>query len=188
VTVLDAHAVIAFLTDEPARPRVEAILRTDGAAVGIGAANLAECIDVLVRLKRVPGDQAADALRLVLQRVEVLPVDEAIGRLAGALRARHYERDRRPLSLADCLALATAKILERPLATADPPLLEVAVAEQVEVIALPDQWADEPQPPPLADVDDERQSRPCGPRPDAGAARGTQRRSSGPSVAQGSTP
>jgi len=153
VTVLDAHAVIAFLTDEPARPRVEQILRVDGAAVGIGAANLAECIDVLVRLKRVPGEQAGDALRLVLHRVDVLPVDEAIGRLAGALRARHDERDRRPLSLADCLALATAKVLERPLATADRPLLDVAVAERVKVIPLPDQWAEEPQPSDAGDRD-----------------------------------
>jgi len=152
VTVLDAHAVIAFLTDELARPQVEEILRADG-VVGIGAANLAESIDVLVRLKRVPGDQAGDALRLVLQRVEVLPVDEAIGRPAGAPRARHFERDRQPVSLADCLALATTKVLERPLATADPPLLEVAAAERVEVIPLPDQWAVEPQPSHAGDGD-----------------------------------
>jgi len=85
--------------------------------------------------------------------VDVLPVDEAIGRLAGALRARHYERDRRPLSLGDCLALATAKVLERPLATADPPLLDVAVAERVKVIPLPDQWAEEPQPSDAGDRD-----------------------------------
>jgi len=102
VTVLDAHAVIAFLTDEPARPRVEQTLRTEGVAVGIGATN---------------------------------------------------NRDRQPLSLADCLALASAKVLERPLATADRPLLDVAVAERVKVIPLPDQWAEEPQPSDAGDRD-----------------------------------
>lgn len=51
MTVLDAHAIVALLTAEPAAAEVETILRNRGARSVTSAANLAEVIDVLVRLK-----------------------------------------------------------------------------------------------------------------------------------------
>jgi predicted nucleic acid-binding protein len=68
----------------------------------------------------------------------VVEVDSDIGLAAGQLHARHYDRRTRPLSLADCVALATAAELEDALATSDPPLAEAARTEQVLVIGLPD--------------------------------------------------
>lgn len=68
----------------------------------------------------------------------VVAVDESIGRLAGVLRARHYRRTGTAVSLADCVALATARRLDEPLSTADPALAAVARAEGVPVLALPD--------------------------------------------------
>lgn len=75
---------------------------------------------------------------LVAGGLEVMPVDDAIGREAGRLHAVWYDRAKRPLSLADCVALATANALGDSIATADPPLAETARAEAREVVALPD--------------------------------------------------
>jgi predicted nucleic acid-binding protein len=44
----------------------------------------------------------------------------------------------RPISLADCVALATARALHEPLVTSDAVLIEVARSEGCEVIGLPD--------------------------------------------------
>jgi predicted nucleic acid-binding protein len=70
--------------------------------------------------------------------LHVAAVDDAIGREAGRLHAAHYDRVRRPLSLADCLALATALTLGDVLATADAPLADAARAEGCSIVALPD--------------------------------------------------
>lgn len=57
---------------------------------------------------------------------------------AGDLRAVHYHRERSAVSLADCLALATAESVGEALATPDPALAAMARAEGIEVIPLPD--------------------------------------------------
>jgi predicted nucleic acid-binding protein len=139
VTVLDAQAVIAFLTDEPARGLVEALLRDQAHPACIGAANLAECVDVLTRVKHIPEDEALAALDLVLEVVPVASVDVEIARRAGRIRGRHYQADRCPVSLADCLALATALARNEPLATSNLALAQAARAEGCRVVPLPDQ-------------------------------------------------
>jgi predicted nucleic acid-binding protein len=65
-------------------------------------------------------------------------VSAEIGVAAGRLRARHYHRERMAVSLADCVAAATALSEELPLATADPPLADLVRAEGGAVHALPD--------------------------------------------------
>ena len=70
--------------------------------------------------------------------LEVRAVDRSLGRLAGELRARFYHRQRRPLSLADCIALAAAFVASETLATSDPPLAITARELGVRVHALPD--------------------------------------------------
>lgn len=139
MTVLDAQAVIAFLTDEPARDPVEALLRDQAHPACIGAANLAECVDVLIRVKHVPAEEAAAALDLALEAISVASVDMEIARRAGMIRGRRYHADRCPVSLADCLALATALARGEPLATSDPALAQAARAEGCRVVPLPDQ-------------------------------------------------
>ncbi|HEY7932480.1 MAG TPA: hypothetical protein VID48_01535, partial [Solirubrobacteraceae bacterium] len=61
--------------------------------------------------------------------------DERIARDAADLRARHYHRVRTPVSLADCILLAATRQSDT-LATADKPLIRVAEAENVPVVAL----------------------------------------------------
>lgn len=152
MSVLDAQALIAFLTDEPARLDVEALLRDRADPAAIGAVNLAECVDVLVRVKGVPAAVATQALDLALESLEVVAVDAALARRAGELRARHYDRVRRPVSLADCLALASALMGGERLATSDPHLVAAARDEGCPVVALPYQDGRRPDGPdePLA--------------------------------------
>jgi len=126
-------------------PLVEALLRDEDDQAGIGAANLAECADVLVRVKRVPEDEVERTLGLVLESLPVLPVDAAIALLAGRIRARRYKSPERAISLSDCLALATAVVRGERLASSDPALLRTAAEEGCAVVSLPDQRGVVPQ-------------------------------------------
>lgn len=101
--------------------------------------NLGEVLDVLVRHRGLPVDEVTEKLTwLTVGGLEVVELDERAGLLAGELHARYYDRARRPVSMADCLALATARLRGERLATSDPPLAEIARGEGCEVIALPD--------------------------------------------------
>ena len=105
----------------------------------ISAVNVAEVIDVLVRLRARTVPEVAEKLDwLAAGGLEVVSVDESVGRTAGRIRAEHYDRRRRPISPADCVALATARARDEPLATSDPVLIEVARAEGADVVGLPD--------------------------------------------------
>jgi len=139
VSVLDAQAVVAAFVGEPAAGEVEALLRGGDGPPRISAANVAEIIDVLVRFRSQGIEPVEERLDwLIAGGLEVTAVDDGIARRAGAVRARHYHARQRPISLADCLALATALVLDDVLATSDPHLLDTATAEGCRVRALPD--------------------------------------------------
>ncbi|HEY1279262.1 MAG TPA: PIN domain-containing protein [Acidimicrobiales bacterium] len=130
--LLDAFAVIAYFRDEPAASEVEALLRTRD--VELTAVNAAEVVDRLARHGDLdPMDLVGE---LALLGVTIRPVDAPVGLLAGRLRAWHYHRDERPVSLADCCAAAAALAGQMPLATADGPLARLVEVERGEVIRL----------------------------------------------------
>ena len=134
--ILDAFALIAALAGEVAAPEVEAELRSGG--VAITAVNLAEVIDQLLRPAQRPRDEVEAALAsLTAGGMRVLPVDEAMGRIAGEIRAAYYNRSTSPISMADCVALGACKSSRTSLATADGPLAGVARREGITVLALP---------------------------------------------------
>jgi len=136
MTVLDAYAVLAFLRDEPAADDVAILLESPTV---LSAVNAAEVIDQLVRVYgRAADDVHADLAVLSRAGMDVTPVSADVGIRAGRLRARHYHRERMAVSLADCVAAATAASLERPLATSDPALAAMLRAEGNGVYALPD--------------------------------------------------
>jgi PIN domain nuclease of toxin-antitoxin system len=132
--LLDAFALIALLTDEPAAETVEVLLRRGETAMTV--VNLAEALDVLRRVEKIPADRLeALTAPLLSQYVELRPIDEPIARRAADIRARRYHRSRAALSLADCILLAAVSQSDT-LATADEPLLRVARAEGLSVRRL----------------------------------------------------
>ena len=134
--VLDAYAVLALLKGEPAAPQVRALLEGDDRSC-LTAVGVAEVVDHLVRLSGASEDDAAlDLAQLGL--TDALAVDTAVGLRAGLLRAHHYHRKNRAVSLADCVAVEVARANDAPLASADPHLLDVCRDEDVRVMPLPD--------------------------------------------------
>lgn len=138
LTILDAYAVVATIAGEAAAEEVDDLRTGQPSGVSVSPANVAEVVDRLVRVHGLRLEDIWDRLDSMRQGgLEVVPVDEAIGRRAGELRAIHYHPERSAVSLADCLALASAEIVSEPLATPDPALAAMARVEGVEVVALP---------------------------------------------------
>jgi predicted nucleic acid-binding protein len=134
VTLLDAYALIAFLVGGPAASQVRAILREGGATVA--TANLAEALDVSQRLYQLPIARAMDVLEpLFAAPLATRALDLPTAQRAADIRARHYHRSARPISLADAILLASAGPDDR-IATADPDVLAVASDEGVRVVEL----------------------------------------------------
>ena len=133
--VLDAHPVVAFLAGEPAADEIAELLR--GAPV-MSVANAAEVVDVLVRVRGLPADEAQALVLSFLDEIaEPVDVSLEIALRAGAIRGAAHRRRQLDVSLADCIAIATAGP-GGSVATSDPALATVARAEGVEVVALPD--------------------------------------------------
>jgi predicted nucleic acid-binding protein len=134
--VLDSYAVLAFLKNEPAAERVGELI----AAVptpALTALGVAEVLDHLVRLMGVDEEDAVlDLAQLGL--AEAVDVDVELASLAGRLRARHYHRRDRAVSLADCVAAEAARRYRGPLATSDPHLLDTCEAEGIAYEVLVD--------------------------------------------------
>ena len=136
MTVLDAYAVIAYLRGERCAGEVAALLRSTTA---ISSINAAEVVDQLVRVfGHDANDVHADLAMLSRAGMRIEPVTSTVALLAGELRADHYHRDTCAVSLADCVAAATALESRSPLATSDPALAKVTRAEGGDVYPLPD--------------------------------------------------
>jgi PIN domain nuclease of toxin-antitoxin system len=136
VTILDSFAVLAFLKDEPAAPEVARLLAEDPPPA-LTALGVAEVLDHLVRLVGVDEEDAVlDLAQLGL--AEAFPIDADLAGRAGRLRARHYHRRTRAVSLADCVLVEVARREDRAVVTSDPHLLDTCKAEGVAYVALAD--------------------------------------------------
>jgi PIN domain nuclease of toxin-antitoxin system len=134
LTILDAYAVLAFLKAEAAADDVEHLIRAGDAA--LTSLGVAEVLDHLIRIVRADEEEASlDLAQLGLD--PPISLDEATAAASGRLRARHYHRVRRPVSLADCVAAEVARSLRSRLATSDPALLDLCHDENIAVIVLP---------------------------------------------------
>jgi hypothetical protein len=137
MTLLDAYALIAFLTGGPATGEVRAILRDGDAA--ITTANLVEVLDVSQRVRGVPIARVLELLEPLFEGpLSVRALDLPIARLAAEIRAEHYHRASCAISLADAVLIASAGPGDR-IATADPAVLAVAGSQKLDVLALPGQ-------------------------------------------------
>ncbi|MGH7912528.1 MAG: PIN domain-containing protein [Candidatus Dormibacteraceae bacterium] len=109
MTVLDAGALISALAAEPGKDEVERLLRSRQDPPRMAASNLAEVVDVLIRLKALGREEVVETIGwLRAGGLQVVPIGEEVAVEAGLLRSRHYHRQRCPISLGDCTALATA--------------------------------------------------------------------------------
>jgi PIN domain nuclease of toxin-antitoxin system len=134
VIVLDAFAVEALFADEPAAIRVRDMLNS-GEQTTINAVNFAEVFDRLVRVYGF----GIDELRADVDELgcTVSGLDPELATEAAILRARHYHRRHRAVSIADCCAAAHALDRDARLATSDPDLLDLMVDEGGQVEVLP---------------------------------------------------
>jgi predicted nucleic acid-binding protein len=134
--VLDSFAVLALLKDEPAAAQVEQLVESEE-DTALTALGVAEVLDHLVRLAGADEEEAVlDLAQLGL--ASPAPVEVRVAWRAGLLRARHYHRRNRAVSLADCVAAETARPVGSQLASADPQLLDLCRDEGIAVIPLPD--------------------------------------------------
>jgi PIN domain nuclease of toxin-antitoxin system len=95
--------------------------------------NRAEVIDQLTRrgaLSDVVGAEL-DTLGISFEPLSIELADQA-----GQLRSQHYHRSQRPLSMADCVALATAMELGSSLATSDVHLATTCVEVGCPVVEI----------------------------------------------------
>ncbi len=134
--VLDSFAVLALLKDEPAAALVQQLVKSRE-DVALTALGITEVLDHLVRLLGAEEDEAV----LDLAQLGLAPptsVDAEVAMQAGLLRARHYHRKDRAVSLADCVAAVIARSTGSQLASADPHLLDLCRDEGIAFMALPD--------------------------------------------------
>lgn len=141
--LFDAAPVIALVAAEPGESAVAALLAEGDAA--IPAPNLAEVIDSLSRHQRL----SESALRAVLNplfeaSLTVRDTGAEQAWRAGLLRARHYHRSRRALSVLDCTLLACAG-RDDTIVTSDRALVAAARDEGIAVEPIPDSRGELPQ-------------------------------------------
>lgn len=137
MALIDAYALVALIADEPAAAEIDGLLRSRDA--GMTVVNFAEALDVLQRRYRLSVEEIRQALEpLVLGGVlSVVGSDENDAWLAASLRANHYNRKTRAVSLADCFLLAHAVAGQDEIATSDSPLAAAARVEGVGIVPLP---------------------------------------------------
>jgi predicted nucleic acid-binding protein len=115
IYVLDANAVIRYLSDGPDADRVEALIRRAGrgeAKLIISVINWCEAIYSLARRRGL--ERATADLKTMSASVECVAADAIQAEAAAALRL-HYG-----LGMADCFAAALAIRTNATLVTADP--------------------------------------------------------------------
>lgn len=132
--LLDAYALVALLVRGPAEPQVRALLHAGDLAMP--TINVAEALYVAQR-RGMPRELArAGVDPLVEGPVAPISLTLELAREAAEIRAEHYHRRSRPLSLADCVLLASGAP-GNGVATADPDVLAVAPLVGLKPIALP---------------------------------------------------
>lgn len=128
--------MLSLLLGQPAEAEVSALLERGNCA--IPAPCLTEVIDKLIRKRRVDPVAVSEHLGALIEEViQVLSVDERIAWRAGELHASHYHRASAPLSLADCLLLATAGP-DDEIASSDAAVIATAAKLGIGVIPLLD--------------------------------------------------
>lgn len=141
--LLDASAMLSLLLGEPGEDDVAALIQGGGCATA--APCLSEAVDHLIRRTGVRREEVVDRLEpLINASLGIFPTENRIAWEAGEIRAEHYARKRRSISLADCTILAVTGPDDK-LATSDGALVKVAGKLGISVIPLPDSKGNQPK-------------------------------------------
>lgn len=124
--VLDASAIVALLDGEPGGAAVADVIAS---GCSTSAVNLAEARDLLARRNGSVGGTDV----FVDRGLVVVPCDLAVADQAADLRTAHYHPRDRAVSLADCIAVATASAVGGTLVSSDRDQLRVAVLAGVSI-------------------------------------------------------
>jgi PIN domain nuclease of toxin-antitoxin system len=139
MAIFDAAPLVAVLLGEPGGLASGRLLAEPNAHHAICALNAAEVLDTVSRDTSEPAGEVVATMQLWFESgVRIVPLDWQRAQRAAELRSRHYHRTRTPVSLAGCAAIALAEQLETELVTSDAPMVRVARAIGVGVIAVPD--------------------------------------------------
>lgn len=146
ILVLDASAIVALLTEEPAAGEVTELL--GGHPSLVSAVNAAEVIDRLSRVGGLALTAVTDALSdLVGAGLHVEAADVGVATSAGRIRATRYDRSAAALSLADCFALATAAERGGTVVSSDAALCRTAWAISIPIRPVPNSSGERFTPP-----------------------------------------
>ncbi len=120
-SVLDSHAILAYLLGETGSRSVGILLEKSALAQRstlVAAPNWAE---VRYQVERKLGETAWQEIRTILLGlpIEIVPADQKLAEVAGEIKAR------RRMSLADCFAAALARERKADVYTGDPEFREV---------------------------------------------------------------
>lgn len=134
--VFDAAALIALLRHEPGGPEVAELMGHHGGSAS--CVNLVEVVDRMARTTSVGIDDAVTAVESLIEGgLEAVRCDLPIALRAGVVRAEHYDKVTRSVSLADCVATATAELREATLVTSDAHLVDLANRIELGVHPIP---------------------------------------------------
>lgn len=101
------------------------------------APNVVEVYDVAVRREGLPLEKVVEVVESLFEgAIEQVAVDVSLARRAAAIRAEHYHRETRALSLADVVLLGAATAADR-IATSDSDVQIVAAELGIGTIELP---------------------------------------------------
>ena len=133
--VVDTGPIVSVLLGDGAAAEVASAL--EGRECSVSVVNVAEVLDVLIRVHRTPIEDASEAVDRFLDEVaRPITTTRSLAEAAALIRVRHYHRRDRDVSLADCFAIATAHP-DGDVATSDAAVARVADAEGFGVIRLP---------------------------------------------------
>jgi PIN domain nuclease of toxin-antitoxin system len=143
MVVLDAAALIAVMKDEPAAEGVGELL---GGSTAMSSVNYCEVVDHLLRVVGVDRDWIdVQMAPVVHSSLDIIAMHANTAARAAQVRARFYDSQRRPISLADSFAIATALALRAPLATSDRLVTEILRELDHDVVPLPNSRGEWPR-------------------------------------------
>jgi len=125
-SVLDAYALLAYLTKESGHARVKDVLASEDTVIVINSINLGEVFYILARARSIGA--AEHFLKVILPSLPITVLENSVEDVIAAARIKAKQA----LSFADCFAAATAIREGAPLMTGDPEFKKLGKALDID--------------------------------------------------------